>query len=235
MAGRARTMVVGLVCVAVLMAVCGTASAIIIYPNRASFDAAHPDAVLEDFEEANVADGTWGTMVNPLDSSTNNDIFSPGDIIDGLRLRGLRLRVGTGTAPDNMVVSSPGVANYVSHAISYDSVSTSKPEITIELLGGDVIAFAVDLTSNPSGNNLDVELFSGATSLGVSTVNNVQGSGTFFGALSDAGPITRVTVQSQGDWFGVDNIALADVIPEPATLSLLGLGALALLRRRKRA
>lgn len=229
MAGRVRTIVVGLVCVTVLMAVSGTASAIIIYPDRATFDAAHPDAVFEDFEEANVPDGGWKTMVNPLDSSTDNDIFSPGDIIEGLRIT-----VGTGGAADNMFVSSPGFANYVSHAISYSWANTSRPEITIDLLDGDVIAFATDLTSNPSGLDLDLELFSGATSLGVYTVNNVQGSGTFFGALSDASPITRVTVQSQGYYFGVDDIALADRIPEPATLSLLALGGLGLLARRRR-
>jgi hypothetical protein len=37
---------------------------------------------------------------------------------------------------------------------------------------------------------------------------------------------------SSSSWIGIDNVRL-DVIPEPATLSLLGLGVVALLRKRK--
>src|SRR6185503_16108179 len=94
----------------------------------------------------------------------------------------------------------------------------TQPQITTELTNGNVRAVAFDLTSNPSGNNVTVQLFNGAASLGSFVINNVQGSGTFFGASSNSDVITKITL-SNGNFFGIDNIAFA--IPEPTTIGLL--------------
>ena len=44
--------------------------------------------------------------------------------------------------------------------------------------------------------------------------------------------LQNVSAATNGSWIGLDNVRL-DVVPEPATLALLGLGSLIALRRRK--
>lgn len=45
--------------------------------------------------------------------------------------------------------------------------------------------------------------------------------------------LTGLTVLEQGNDFGLDNVTV-EAVPEPGTLAALGLGAIALLRRRRR-
>ena len=48
--------------------------------DRDAFFAENTLLVIEDFEEVKVGGGLTG----PLDATTNNDIFQPGDIVEGL-------------------------------------------------------------------------------------------------------------------------------------------------------
>lgn len=208
-------------------------AAVITFASRAAFDTAFPGLPLENFEEARVAAGGFGLMPNPLDSSTSNPIFSPGEILDGLRIR-----VGTSPFfdPNNMFIAGPGFATYVSKAVSYNGSDTLPPKMTVEFYNNDVNAFGLDLTSNPNGNTVMLTLFSGTTSLGTFTVTNVQGSGTFFGAFNDdlGQPITRLELNSAMNFFGLDNVAFGPAggggaVPEPSSLLLGAFGVLALL------
>ncbi len=64
------------------------------------------------------------------------------------------------------------------------------------------------------------------------------GSGVQFFGFTDAGQsISSVTIHVLGDIIGVDDVrhVQASPVPEPASLAVLGLGALALIRRRKTA
>lgn len=228
-----------LVAVALLLLVTGTARAqITTYATRTDFNIAFPGLPVEDFEEARVPNGAFAQMANPLDQFTNNAVFSPGEILGGLRIT-----VGSSAiiGPNNLFVGGAGFANYTSKAISYNGGDTTSPEITLSFFNGNVTAFGLDLTSTPNGNNVTLSLFSGTANLGSFTVNNVQGAGTFFGASSASAPITSVTLTSLSNFFGVDNIAFpatpsAD-IPEPGTLALLLAGTLTtgagFLRRRR--
>jgi hypothetical protein len=88
----------------------------------------------------------------------------------------------------------------------------------------------LDVTSNPNGNNVTLQLFSSSGSLGSYLVSNAQGSGTFIGFFS-TDPILSVQLSGSADYFGVDNIAFA-AVPEPNQAALLALGvALAGWRR----
>ena len=103
------------------------------------------------------------------------------------------------------------------------------PQIRVDFLNENVLAFALDLTSNPNGNDLTVNVFSGISNLGSTLVINVQGTGTFLGMRSDTEVITHITI-SNGNYFGVDDIAFA--VPEPTAVALTGIGvALMTLRR----
>lgn len=191
---------------------------------RAAFDALYPGATLEDFEEARVADGEMGLMAGPLDRFTSNSIFQPGEIVAGLSID-----VGVDNDfAENLFVSSPGIFNYTSHAVSFFGGNTAGPKITIDLAPGVAYALAMDVTSNPEGRQVTVELFSGASLLGSYEVVG-SGAGTFFGVDSNAGPITRVTMTG-ANFFGVDNVAFA--VPAPGAAGLLPLALLGSRRRR---
>ena len=202
-------------------------------PNRATFDSNFPNAALEDFEEAAVPDGSFANLdATSLDAATlgtdvsfNNfgTVFVPGDIVAGLR-------VGVAGGSGNMFVSSPGFANYTSHAISYESSATAQPEITVDFLAPSNLAFALDVTGNPAGTLVDVEVFDANGSLGVFQVSGT-GAGTFIG-FSSTTAVTRVTLTgvASNDFFGVDNIAF---IPAPGAAGLLAAAGLAATRRRR--
>lgn len=70
----------------------------------------------------------------------------------------------------------------------------------------------------------------------------VTGSGDggvlFFGFISSSDPISSIALEMRGvtdksrDIYGLDDVRLVTSVPEPATLSILALGGLALARRR---
>jgi hypothetical protein len=85
-------------------------------------------------------------------------------------------------------------------------------------------------------NAVTVTLFNGATnlgSLGYTGVPDPFFSGGFAG-IADATPFDRVTLSfsSVARAYDIDNIRSVSVVPEPATLTLLATGLLALGRGR---
>ena len=121
--------------------------------------------------------------------------------------------VGTDISYDHNVLSmtpnSPAPAAY--------TVKISGP-------GNDATWTGATAPSRPGWDTVTVPILESAW-----TVN----SGTWAGLLADVDNLSiRIEHWSNLDTAGVDNITLA--IPEPATLSLLALGGLAMLRRRRR-
>jgi hypothetical protein len=94
-------------------AVAGRAEAdLVIYNSSTAFTAASSGLVLDNFSNANVAAGSSATMTGPLNSSTNNSIFSTGSIVAGLQI--------DVPGANNLFVAAPGFANYTNYSISFN-------------------------------------------------------------------------------------------------------------------
>lgn len=63
-------------------------------------------------------------------------------------------------------------------------------------------------------------------------ISNAQTSG--FAMVGYEDPFSSISAEPQNTWMVIDNVTL-EAVPEPMTLTLLGAGALALLRKRKNA
>ena len=98
----------------------------------------------------------------------------------------------------------------------------------------DVMAFGADFRTTTSGAMLTATM-AGET---IAFDDYLADPGTgFLGVVSDT-PFTTVVFDADGggytnEQFYMDDLSFSN-IPEPATLSLLGLGALGLVRRRRR-
>lgn len=57
------------------------------YTDRPTFDASNHGLSIEDFEEGVVPVNGAVPMDAPLDSTTNNGFFAPGDILPGIRFQ----------------------------------------------------------------------------------------------------------------------------------------------------
>ncbi len=55
------------------------------YTDRPTFDAQNPGLPIEDFEEASIGAGTVDSFFSPLDETTTNAYFIPGDILPGIQ------------------------------------------------------------------------------------------------------------------------------------------------------
>jgi len=106
-------------------------------------------------------------------------------------------------------------------------------------VGSTAFGFESWIGSVGEGGAFDV--YNGATLLG--TMNITTGGGDFLGFDLTGGDFaTHVEWRSQagnntpgsGEGFGTDNYVYGQPVPEPTTMTLLGLGAAAILRRRSR-
>jgi hypothetical protein len=165
----------------------------------------------------------------PLDSTSSNAAFDPGDLLPGFQILdnpgpGTLIVLGAGTIPtatrsilanllgDSMDVLFPsGVAE-----VGFDFWTTPT--------AGQITALVVTITVFDTNGN----------ELGVVTPTSSASGATFFGVISDAERIGRVNLFSATPSAEViDNLAFS--APEPGSWILLssGLALLGLRRRRK--
>ena len=191
------------------------------YSDRGTFNAANPDLPVEDFEEGNLPGIGLAVVPAPLDSSSNNGVFSPGDILDGVRFQ------------DN---PSPNIDAFGFALIGSDFSVWPMPSKTLFINfyydtldiffdGGGVVAVGMDVFSLPLSSQVDISIYGVGGLLGSSSVDALSdGTPTFWGVFSDAELITWINLTSTGgeggQMEGIDNIAFSTPVQELSTLLL---------------
>ncbi len=206
-------------------------AAFVVYTDQASFQAAAPGLTSQTFAMANVANGGGVGFTGPLDSSTNNGIFAPGDIAPGLTINAANsqlaaLGIGFSGNTEKSVFSDNGVGLNLTFAPSINAIGlTLFSEFSIE-------QFTVTIF------NEDEILIDTLTTPNVATT----GVGTFYGLIGNAGErIGRVNLLSPafegvtGVQFGDAGGSVATPLPPTLLAGFLGMGLLAGVRRFRRA
>ena len=160
-------------------------------------DGNHHGLPVENFEAGQV--GGNANFAQPLDSTTNNGYFVPGDILDGLQIT----TVSTSTPSSSLWGVDGGIFHNTTLCVG---TSSSLDDLQILFLNNDAFAVGMDLLLEYSGGTATIIVYgSGNTPLGVTQQS--QGNpptDTFFGVTADQ-PITRIDVISPTLEF-VDNI-----------------------------
>ncbi len=167
-----------------------------------------PDYYLEDFDGY-----TYGS---PLDGSQTTCAYGP---VNGYAY--------TASAPQGLW----------SNVGALSTNNTADP-LTIEFTGKPVTAVGgiygvTDIAGEPIDGVAHVTFSDGSWF----DITYTGGSNAFMGYTSDI-PITSMVFDAPDDgdvyrWPQLDHFYVGQVVPEPASLAVLGLGALALLRRRR--
>jgi hypothetical protein len=164
-------------------------------------------------------------IANPLDSATNNSVFSAGSILPGLTIMSSANHSGQdlGVAAPT-VFGNPEIAVY--NNFGGDSLLTSfAPPVTAVGMG----------LLNPDGTTVTFSIKGpGGSLLGSQDVTvNAAGPPTFFGVIATGGDqIGQIELLGQPlsggaslEFAGIDRIVFGTAsVPEPAGIVLLGIG-----------
>lgn len=160
-------------------------TALTFYSDRATFQAAAPALpFFEDFEEGNVASGQVANCADPVDSSSSDTCFSPGDIEPGMAV--------ISSSGGGMALLGANVLSNPSKVIGANFFS----DTTSVTFSNGERAVGMDVYVNLASEVLNVNIFTTGDVLIGSTTVATSGSGAFFGVISDTDLITRIEIVS---------------------------------------
>lgn len=195
-------------------------AALVVYTDRAVFRAAAPGLPVEDFEAPLI-----GAFTGVLNSTTNNSLYAPGDILPGVTFSSPGL-IGLATLAPYMGVPSISLSTANRGAalfIDFDPVSAA---------GFTLLSPQHELpgTSAP----IQVDVYSASGLIGSSQFA-VDRFGSFVGFISNGSPIVRITLTPNDgeDWAALDDIEFGQV-PEPRLSALVFLMLASLVATKRR-
>lgn len=143
---------------------------------------------------------------------------------------------GYGWTADS-VLSTGGAGGGLYSNISALSLNTANQLLRITSTGAGFTAFGARLSnSDINGNIIAGTNTINIAGVGSNSVANAAGQYAFLGWVGTT-TITSATLTSTStatnNWVQADTIIVGQPVPEPATMAALGLGALAIARRRR--
>jgi len=176
--------------------------------DRTSFEQLLGAVTTEDFEEGAVAPATSVVIPGPIDETTSDAVFAPGDIAPGLTLH-----EQPDGSPGFLVVYGDGFEP----ALASTQLSFSDCAASMNLLfDTGVEAVGLDVYHLEPNASVTVSVYSGAALLDSFVVPS-SGDGTvqFIGVSSDAETITRVAIAPSDDlYFTIDDIVFGGLAPQ---------------------
>lgn len=168
------------------------------YYDWSSFTAGAPGLPVEDFEDGNVTPGNFVVCPAPLDSTSNNACFTPGNILPGIRFSD-----APGPDPTGLVLLGSGQDGNPNKAI----ITNSAPDLFVINFTQPANAIGFEVQSHYNADTATISIYAVDGSLLDTRYVAATNSGTFFGFISDyqIGSITITTLTNE--WEGVDNVA----------------------------
>lgn len=187
----------------------------------------------EGFEAGNIGVGQVTGMDDPLDTNTNNGFFHPGDIQWNLRLQsnmgGMNSAQLNPAGVNGLALLGANFFNNGSKTVVANNFVDALDIIFLSpktAIGGFVQTYF-------NADSVRMDVYGPGNVLLGTDITPGNNGGIFWGVVSNV-PITRINLYSLTNQAeGMDDIEMWEAVPEPASMIALGLGAAALMRRRR--
>jgi hypothetical protein len=189
----------------------------------------------EDWEDSTIGANGIDAMDDPLNSSTSNAYYLPGQIDSHISIQS---NMGGAVSTAMNPRGTQGLAmvnNFGGYPTDWVVANTFADALDVSFNGG-IIGAGGKLNSALGSSTFRIDVYDTANVLQGSTNVVVSNTSGFWGVVSTS-EIGRINLfaSSVADAEGWDNVEMwAAPVPEPATMAALGLGAIALLRRRSK-
>jgi hypothetical protein len=232
-----------MIAVALLFAGAGQVQAgFLLYTSQSAFEAAVSGLTTQDFSAAQVSDGSSALVTGPLISTTDDGVFSPGDIAAGLSIS------SSGSSSLGNMLYIPGIGTVGNDVRGvYTNGSNATLSLTFSPQVNAVGLTLLSFTNNTGPRTFVLSLLGSSSSTPQSFSTGplpTSGSGTFLGFVGTGGEkIQQISFQpSSGANVGVTSVEFqgqVSAVPAPAglALALTAVGPLGLagwLRRQRK-